>query len=320
MILSVDLGGTNARFAICKVSDNEAIEIIDQLVFKSKDFNSPAELFTEFANSLDETPLSAVVAVPGPVFIENIDSVARITNLPWTVKLSELRSALNMKEVTLVNDVAAAAAYLSVCSKDDYSVIHGTRPSKTNRGSALFLALGTGVGASQYIDTRDGSFSILPSEFGHCPAPLTSPEEMEFGKFLDSLGRMRSIEEAISGDGLENAYHFISSEKRSAAEIDSMIQQGNKQEAIDAFRLYQTILAKSLASLALAFSPAKGIFLGGGVSSKLAPSFDYQYITEQYLDFGELKHLREKIGLFQLKTENTGLIGAAALTRGKVIP
>jgi len=306
MILSVDLGGTNARFALCKASGE--IQILDQVVYKSRDFSSSAELFSEFAKGLEETPSSAVIAVPGPVFAENNDSVARITNLPWTVSLSELRSALKMDNVTLVNDVAAAAAYLSVCSDRDFSVIHNGNNTKRANASALFLALGTGVGASQFIDTGDGSFSILPSEFGHCPAPLTSAQELEFGNFLDSQGRMRSIEEAISGDGLENAYHFISSEKLRAAEVDALIKSGDSQAATEAFKLYQTILAKS------------GIFLGGGVSSKLAPSFDYQYITEQYLNFGELKHLREKIGLYQLKTENTGLIGAAALTRGKVIP
>ncbi len=323
MILSVDLGGTNARFAFCEVSSGRPI-IQDLKVFSSQDFGSAPKLFSHFAASHDLKPSAAIIAVPGPVLREKDDLVARITNLPWTVALSQLKSALGIENSLLVNDVAAAASFLSVSKESDYRVLHsGSQMTDSRAGNSLLLSLGTGVGASQYLESKsktdlDG-FSIIPSELGHCAAPLTDLEELEFGNFLNSQGRKRSIEEAISGDGLKNCYRFISKKEISAAEVNYLIRDGKDPEAKSAFALYQKLLGKTLASLALAFSPSKGIYLAGGVSSKLSDIFDDQLILKEYLNFGELAHLREATDIRILNTENAGIIGAAALSKAGVV-
>ena len=148
MILSVDLGGTNARFAFCDITSARPV-IKDLKVFPSQDFGSAPELFFNFSASHDMKPSAAIVAVPGPVLRERGDLVARITNLPWTVIRSQVKEALGIENTLLVNDVAAAASFLSVSKESDYQVLHTGRAMTDQKvGNSLFVSLGTGVGLS----------------------------------------------------------------------------------------------------------------------------------------------------------------------------
>jgi glucokinase len=104
MLLAGDIGGTKANLAVFSPEDGPRPPL-SEATFPSADYPSLEALTREFISQVDLKVERASLGVAGPVAAGR----AKITNLRWVMEERQLREALNLLSVRLLNDLAAIA-------------------------------------------------------------------------------------------------------------------------------------------------------------------------------------------------------------------
>jgi fructokinase len=126
------------------------------------------------------------------------------------------------------------------------------------------VILGTGTGGGVVVNGRvlEGRHRIA-GEWGHNPLPW--PQNGEHPGPPCYCGRTGCIETFLSGPGLTETYVAIAGRRAAAAEIAAMAESGDA-DANQALAIYESRLARALASIINVLDPDV-IVLGGGVSN-----------------------------------------------------
>ncbi len=126
------------------------------------------------------------------------------------------------------------------------------------------VILGTGTGGGVVVNGRvlEGRHRIA-GEWGHNPLPW--PQDGEHPGRPCYCGRTGCIETFLSGPGLSVTYAALAGCHRAPAEIATLAEAGDER-ANDALVIYETQLARALASIINVLDPDV-IVLGGGVSN-----------------------------------------------------
>jgi glucokinase len=266
LVLLADIGGTNARFAL---SDGVTIRPATNLqVAEHASLPHAIEKFL-ISSAAKGKIAAACLAVAGAV--ENNRSF--ITNSGWTVDGAELQAAMGCQTVHLLNDFEALAWSLPSLAPADVFALGGSKPRPD--APMVVLGPGTGFGAAAFIPRGRASFAIA-GEMGHSTLPAASEDE---DKLLSHLRRRFghvSVERALSGPGLENIYEALASgsgaavPRRDAAAItqEALSQTCATSEA--ALDMFCRILGSIAGNLALNFCARGGVFIGGGITPRIA--------------------------------------------------
>ncbi len=103
-IVTVDIGGTNARFAIAKVDQGRVVELGEATTLRTADHASLALAWEAFGRAIDrELPRYAGIAIACPIQGETL----KMTNNPWIIQPAMLAERLHLEDFTLVNDFGA---------------------------------------------------------------------------------------------------------------------------------------------------------------------------------------------------------------------
>jgi glucokinase len=197
-ILAGDIGGTNARLALCEVAGTTVRRDI-QANYDSRRFESLADIAREFMSEHDIEVETACFGIPGPVSGRR----ARVTNLPWEVDADALERTLGVPSVFLLNDLEAKARGLPTLSERDFVSLRPGTPGAT--GNAGLIAAGTGLGeAGLYWDGK--KHRPFACEGGHTSFAPGDDREAELLQWLRAdLGITHvSWERVVSGPGLYN--------------------------------------------------------------------------------------------------------------------
>ncbi|MDE2435460.1 MAG: glucokinase, partial [Sphingomonadales bacterium] len=82
-LVTVDIGGTHARFALATIADGGAIELGEPITLHTKDHASFQTAWEDFARMQGgKLPPAIAIAIAGPVGGE----VIRFTNNPWIIR------------------------------------------------------------------------------------------------------------------------------------------------------------------------------------------------------------------------------------------
>ena len=123
LALVADIGGTNARFGI---ADLDTLEVGRFEVFHGRDHPTLAGAAAAYLAGLDVSPGLGAFAVAAPV----TDDAVRLTNSPWAFTRAELRQALGLDELLLLNDFEALALGLPYLGPSDLHQIGGGIPPR----------------------------------------------------------------------------------------------------------------------------------------------------------------------------------------------
>ena len=124
-IVSVDIGGTHARFSIATVSDDGTITLDEPETIHTKDHASFQTAWEDYRERKGGTlPPRVAMAIAGPVGGE----VIRFTNNPWIIRPALVREKLGVEHYCIVNDFEAVAH--AVARVDESHLIHLTGPHK----------------------------------------------------------------------------------------------------------------------------------------------------------------------------------------------
>ncbi len=260
--LIADIGGTNARFALCSKSG----KISNPMTLMCGDYASPALAIADYLEKINcETRIeAAALAVACPV----LDDIVSLTNCRWSFSVSALKSALNLDSLTVMNDFVAQALAVPLLTEGQRVKVGGDEP--VSGFPIVVVGPGTGLGVSILVPEDNGGWKALASEGGHATMPAPYPEEERVIAALRQEYGHVSAERVVSGMGLANLYRTLLSlrgekpEELSPAEISRLALDG---DAIcrESVQMMFGLLGTLAGNLALTAGALGGVYIAGGI-------------------------------------------------------
>lgn len=325
MLLVGDIGGTKTILAIFSPDIGPRKPILLKS-YPSTKFDSLEAIVRVFLADYELAVNEACFGVAGPV----VDGRARITNLPWLIDRSILKSTFDLHQVTMLNDLESVAYAVPIMEEEDILTLSPGKP--TPGGNIAILAPGTGLGEA--FLTYDGtSYRAHASEGSH--ASFAPMDKLEVG-LLEYLREDKgyehvSFERVCSGGlGIPNIYAYLKdrghaieppwfAEKLSGCEDPTPIIIGAAQDpnnpcelCAQTLRLFVAILGAEAGNLALKVLSTGGIYLGGGISPRILGSLKRSRFLESLRNKGRFTELLTNMPVHVITNARAGLMGAAA--------
>ena len=306
--LVADIGGTNTRVAL---ADGPRVLASTIRRYANKDFTGLEPVLRQYlADEGGVNPIATCVAVAGPVQ----DGQATMTNLDWAMTERSLGEATNAETVAILNDLQAQGHAIGHVAEENLeTVLVGEAAAETS--SKLVIGVGTGFNAAPVIESTGGR--VVPaSESGHATLPTHSDKQCALSRFVSQTHGFPSIEDVLSGRGLENTYAFVTKDisdvkPLQAQDIMTACDAGDPL-AKEAVHLCVEILGAVCGNLALTLLPFGGIYLVGGVSRAFAPHLNDAGFAKAFCDKGRFAAFMESFPISVVTDDYAALTGCAA--------
>jgi len=299
--LVADVGGTNTRVALA-----EGATLLTETVrkFRNADFPSLEEVLDDFLSREGVDCKGAAVAVAGPVR----DGRGRLTNLDWSIDLDVLARVSRAEHLAVVNDLQAQAHALGHIAPDKLRTVIKA-PAAPAGATQLVIGIGTGFNAAVALETDQGR--VVPaSECGHMSMPVHSAQALELSTFVRTKHGFSSVEDVLSGRGLEHIHDWIAGQRRTAAEImESCETDENSAQAVAWF---VRLMGRVAGDLALVHLPFGGVYLIGGVTRAMTPYLDRFEFAENFRDKGRFSDFMTQFPVSVVEDDFAALSGLAA--------
>jgi glucokinase len=306
--LVADIGGTNARLAI---ADLGTLKISGAASFRCAEFPSLESVVAAFLGGVAERPAAAAFAVAAPVVGDRV----RLTNSPWSFVHDQLRAAIGVDTLLLLNDFEALAHVLPHLGAADLHRIGGGAPAE--RAAKVVLGPGTGLGVAGLAWSPSG-WQALPSEGGH--ATFAVEDATEFAMLERLLtGRERlSVERVVSGPGLADVYRVLAelqgrpAPPLEAAEVVKRAHAGDDPVAREALDRFATWLGRFAGDAALFMGARGGVYIGGGIAPRMVDVLSAGRFRRAFEAKGRMSTFLAPIPVYVILAGDAALKGAAA--------
>lgn len=318
--LVADIGGTNARFALARRTDAGVLQLGDVRVLTVSEHPSLVDAVRAYVadvgSAAGEGALDhAVFAVASPV---HGDAVA-FTNSPWTFSIAQLRGAIGLPTLRVVNDFAALSMAIPYLAGDDLQHVGAARIGDRCDGSRSYATIGpgTGLGVGGLL-IRDGRPVVVESEGGHVAFAPADEHEIAILRHLWAIFGRVSNERLISGPGLLNLYRAICAVEGEPATLATpeaiVAEAGSTPDGMCARTVLRfcAMLGSVAGDAALALGAWDGVYLGGGIAVRLADWFPRSAFRSRFEDKGRHAALMRTIPTAIVRHPAVGLLGAAA--------
>ncbi|ALN65085.1 glucokinase [Lysobacter antibioticus] len=317
-ILLADVGGTNARFALCDADRSTAVRLDSVREYAVVDFPSLGHAAQHYLAQVEASAGSGVFAVAGRVAGQE----ARITNHPWVISTERTRAMLNFERLSLINDFTAQAMAIGLYQPDDAVSIGGAdwQPDDLRQArNYAVLGPGTGLGVGGLI-VRDGCCHPLETEGGHISFAPGTPEEIQILKYLSKeFGRV-SNERLISGPGLVNIHRALSQIAQTdpgrlqPCDITAMAAEGDAR-CLRAIDIFCAAFGAVAGDLVLTLGAWDGVFLAGGLVPKMLHSLQCSGFRQRFEHKGRFSPVMAAVPVLAVTHPHAGLLGAASYAR-----
>ncbi len=264
--LLADIGGTNARFAMLYAGRTMPSEVA---VLPCRDHSSLLDAICGYlAQHTVVAPRWCAIGIATAV----TDDWVSMTNHPWAFSIQELKAALALERLVVINDFTALALALPQLREGDLRAI-GAGEAKPHATKAL-LGPGTGLGVAGLVPQGSGYVPIV-GEGGHVTLAATNDIEAAVITRLRQRFGHASAERALSGPGLVNLYVACCElAGRTAAPLEAhQVSQCalNDEDPLcrQAVELFFALLGTTAGNLALTLGAFGGVYIGGGVVPRL---------------------------------------------------
>jgi glucokinase len=304
--LIADIGGTNARFGIV---DSKGVH--DLVYLECRNYTGPVEAAEAYLKQIgiQNRPTIGVFAVAGPV----MGDLVNFTGSPWTFRISQVKEQLKLNVFEVMNDFKAVALAIPDISPTLLQKIGGGEPHQSWAKGVLGPGTGLGV-ASLFWD--GSSYLANPGEGGHVTCPATSDREFNIFHRLRVKYHHISAERVCSGKGLENLYnairvldHKFDLPDLEAPEISRNAMNGSCETCKESLDLMLAFLGRIAGNLALTLNARGGIYIAGGIPTKLGDYFIRSRFLEEFQTKGRMSDLMEDVPVYLIKHDAIGLIG-----------
>ena len=312
-IVSIDIGGTHARFALAEVEAGTVVSLGEAVTMPTAEHASFQTAWQAFGDHLGhELPRAVAIAVAGPV----TGDVIKFTNNPWIIRPALIREKLNVDQWVLVNDFEAVGHAVAQASSEHFLHLCGPDEDLPSTGTISIIGPGTGLGVA-HIWRGEGGYHVVATEGGHIDfAPLDSIEDAILAR-LRSRYRRVSAERIVSGPGLVDIYEVLA-----GIEGKPVLQHTDRElwgrgisgedplaaAAVDRFCLS---LGSIAGDVALA-QGGKGVVIAGGLGLRLRDTLVTSGFAERFRAKGRFEALMSTLPVKLITHPQPGLFGAAA--------
>ena len=311
-VLIGDIGGTNARFTVIAGASAAArrLPTVHTCHYPSIDDAIQAEVI----DGASVNPKSAVLALAGPIAGDRV----QLTNCPWVVEPKKSVARFGLAEMILLNDFEAQALALPDLGPGDLDPIGGgvSRPDAVR----VVLGPGTGLGVGALVRAGD-AWVPVPGEGPHIDlGPVTERDMAIWPNIERVLGRI-SAEAILSGRGILRLYRAIcrtdgiAPRLATQEEVTAAGLAASDAQAGETLTLFATYLGRVAGDLALIFMAYGGVFLGGGISAKIAPVLKAGEFRKAFTAKAPHEALLERMATAIIIKEDAALGGIAAFAK-----
>jgi glucokinase len=313
-IVTSDVGGTHARFAIAAVGDGRVLELGEPVTLKTSEHASFQTAWEEFGRQSGRVlPDEFAMAFAGPVGGE----LLKLTNNPWVIRPALMHEKLGVERFTIVNDFGAVAYAVATLDGSAYTHQCGPDVPLPEDGIITVIGPGTGLGIASLLRRRDGSYEVIETEGGHVDfAPLDSLEDQILTELRRSFRRV-SVERLVSGRGLFNIYEALG-----AIENRPLVIRDDKALWAAALAGTDSLAAAALDRLCLSLGAyagdmalaqgASAVVIGGGIGLRLAEHLPRSGFRDRFIAKGRFERRMDEMPVKLITHPQPGLFGAAA--------
>jgi glucokinase len=312
-VVTVDIGGTHARFAVAEVAEGRVVSISEPVTQKVAEHPSLQLAWQAFGDALGRPlPQAAAIAVASPVGGE----VIKLTNNPWIIRPALIPERLGAETWTMVNDFAAIGHAVAQLDDKDFLHLCGPEMPLPERGSITVCGPGTGLGVAQ-VFRHKGGYDIIATEGGHVDFAPLDPIEDAFVKRLRREYNRVSTERIVAGPAIVAIYETLAElEKRPVPRLDdkkiwALAFEGQDSLAVAALDRFCLSLGAVAGDLALTHGPT-GVVIAGGLGLRLKDHLLQSGFGERFVAKGRFRNLMASIPVKLITHPQPGLYGAAA--------
>jgi|UniRef100_UPI0035CBB4D9 glucokinase len=312
-VVSVDIGGTHARFAIAEVDKGRVVSLGEPVTLKTAEYAGFQTAWEAFGEQSGRTlPRFAAIAVASPIS----GDVIKLTNNPWVIRPPLIKERLKVDEFVLINDFGAVGQAVAQVDHGDFLHLCGPDVPFPEHGVLTVCGPGTGLGVAQVLRTPD-RYHVIETEGGHVDfAPLDGIEDALVKRLRKNYTRV-STERVVSGPGIVAIYETLADiEHRSITRLDdkaiwtAALEEGDSL-AVTALDRFCLSLGAVAGDLALAHG-AHGVVIAGGLGLRLKDHFKKSGFAERFTAKGRFQNRMATIPVKLITYPQPGLFGAAA--------
>jgi glucokinase len=312
-LVSVDIGGTHARFAIAEAEGGRVVSLGEPTTLKTAEHASLQTAWEAFRAQQGGTlPPAAAIAVASPI----TGDVIRLTNNPWVIRPSLIPERLGADTWTIINDFGAIGHAVAQLPQHDFEHLCGPDEPLPTEGVTTVCGPGTGLGVAQVYKT-DGRYVVLPTEGGHMDyAALDGIEDAILKRLRKTFTRV-SAERIVSGPGIVAIYETLAElEGRAHLHKDDKAiwteaLEGTDSIALAALDRFCLALGAVAGDLALAHG-AKGVVIAGGLGLRIKDKLLRSGFDQRFVAKGRFQSMMAKLPVKLITHPQPGLFGAAA--------
>ncbi len=312
-IVTVDIGGTHARFAIAEIAGGRCVALGEATTLHTDDHASFQTAWQDFEQRQGGSlPKSVAIAIAGPTRGE----IIRFTNNPWIIRPALIGEKLGVDHYTLVNDFEAVGHAAAQAGSEYFEHLAGPDQPFPERGTISVIGPGTGLGVAHVW--RDGNdYRVQATEGGHIDfAPLDIIEDAILAR-LRKRHRRVSVERVVSGPAIVDIYETLASmEGRAVEQLDDREiwtrgMEGSDSLAAAAIDRFCLSLGSVAGDLALA-QGASGVVIAGGLGLRIRDQLVRSGFPERFVAKGRFENFMAAIPVKLITHPQPGLFGAAA--------
>lgn len=316
-VLAGDIGGTKTALAVYRFEQARSARLEAEETFPSREYRGLGEIIQTFLGSQGGSLAAAAFGIAGPV----LDGEVSATNLPWRLSERELAGEIGCERVRVLNDLETTAYGALFLGPDELHTLNQGVPRQTHRA---VIAAGTGLG--QAVLFWDGArYRPAATEGGHAAFAPRDEREMRLLRFLLERYPRVSWERVLSGPGLFHIFEFLRSEgapvlpaleKRLESEDPNAVVgeagvRGACPTCEEAVNLFVSLYGAQAANLALTTMALGGLYVGGGIVTKLLPKAKSGLFMEAFRNAGRFEALMRETPVRVILDPKASLLGAA---------
>lgn len=306
-----DVGGTNARLALCEV-ENGALS--QAKTFSTADYDSLEAVIRFYLDEQKQEITDGCIAIACPI----TDDWVEMTNHDWAFSTSKMKANLGFEHLEIINDFTAVSMAIPMLSADDVMQFGGGKA--VNDKPVAVYGAGTGLGVAHLVHV-DKRWVSLPGEGGHVDFAANSEEEDLILEVLRAeLGHV-SAERVLSGAGLVNLYRAIvksddrEPENLKPRDVSERALNGSCTDCRRALSMFCVCMGRFGGNLALNLGTFGGVYIAGGIVPRFLEFFKASGFRAAFEDKGRFRDYTSRIPVFMITHDQPGLLGAGAHLR-----
>ncbi|MEO8007254.1 MAG: glucokinase [Betaproteobacteria bacterium] len=310
MRMVVDIGGTNARFALVPAG---SLEPQDEKTVQCADFASLEQATRRYLQDRGN-PVEREAALD--VAVDPIGDFIKLTNGPWGFSIEQTSRALGLDHLQVVNDFTALALAVPTLRPDEVqSVGGGTAVAGT---PIAVIGPGTGLGVSGLIPANE-RFVALQGEGGHTAFSPMNGREAGVLHWLQQRYDHVSTERVVSGMGLENLYQALCALDRVRPQplgpdkITAAALANSDAQCAQAVEMFCAILGTAAANLVVTLGARAGCYIGGGIVPRLGDYFALSPFRARFETKGRFSSYVAAVPTYVILAQSPALRGLATL-------